>query len=128
METTRQRDVDPRDVSDRDQDSLVEEEEVVEEPMEVRLHRSVLGVGSKPRIKVPTYDGSLNAKECIDWINALDKTSKMCCHETKRTCISLVGCCTRRMKNTRKGKDQDWKPNLKVRSFQNIISFLCLER
>eukprot|EP00253_Pinus_taeda_P018546 PITA_18546 len=30
-------------------------------------------VGGKPKMEIPTYEGSLNAEELMDWINPLDK-------------------------------------------------------
>lgn len=30
-------------------------------------------MSSRPQSEVPTYDGSLNVEELIDWINTLDK-------------------------------------------------------
>lgn len=32
-----------------------------------------MDVGPKPKIEVPTYSGSLNGEDLIDWINGVDK-------------------------------------------------------
>lgn len=30
-------------------------------------------VGGKPKVEIPTYEGSLNVEEIMDWIRSLDK-------------------------------------------------------
>lgn len=64
--------VNTRDVSEQEDEVLTEGEEYEEEPVEVKLLRSVIGSSSRPKIEVPTYDGFLNAKELVDWIKYFD--------------------------------------------------------
>ena len=56
-----------------DDEEFVDEVEPQEELDLVRLFKLVIVVSSRPRLEVPTYDGSLNVEELIDWINTLDK-------------------------------------------------------
>ena len=58
--------------SENEEESL-EEAETQGDVDLVRLFKSVLETSSRPRSEVLIYDGSLNAKELIDWINTLDK-------------------------------------------------------
>eukprot|EP00253_Pinus_taeda_P031959 PITA_31959 len=44
-----------------------------EESPELRLLRSVLLASSKPKPKIPNYDGSLSADILLDWVSELDK-------------------------------------------------------
>ena len=37
------------------------------------MFRSIFGAGSSSRVDVPFYSGSLDPKELIDWINAMNK-------------------------------------------------------
>lgn len=52
---------------------MVQEEEEEPNGVEIRLLRVFMGIGSKPKIEVPTYSKSLNREELIDWIHKLDK-------------------------------------------------------
>ena len=45
----------------------------MQETPELRCFRSILGVNSRPRPELPTYDGSLVAEHLIDWISKMDK-------------------------------------------------------
>jgi hypothetical protein len=56
-----------------DEEILEEEEETIVETPEVRVLRSIFGVGSNSRAYLPFFGGSLNPEESIDWINAMNK-------------------------------------------------------
>ena len=43
------------------------------ESPEVRLLRSVLVASSKPKLKLPTYDGGLSIEVLLVWISKMDK-------------------------------------------------------
>ena len=58
--------------------NVEEEQSIEEEEPQGYLHpvtffKLVLATSSRPRTKVPTYDGILNAKELMSWINTLGK-------------------------------------------------------
>ena len=59
-----------RDTSDEE---MPEEEETTIETLEVRVLRSIFGVGSSSRIDVPFFGGSLIPEELIDWISDMNK-------------------------------------------------------
>ena len=61
------------DVSDRDEESLVEDVETIVDTIEIRFLMPILRANSRQKIEVPTYEGSLNAKEIVDWVRAMDK-------------------------------------------------------
>ena len=71
-ELAQRREVDIGDVSDEEV-QCQREEEKEEEIFETRIVRAILGVGSKPKLEVPMYEGSLDAKELINWISAMNK-------------------------------------------------------
>ena len=73
MEVGRQRDHKARDVSEVGEEAREKGAAHVEEALEVKLLRSVLGSSSRPKPKLSTYDGSLTTESLIDWINELDK-------------------------------------------------------
>jgi hypothetical protein len=62
MEDVRQCDANTKDVGEPEEESPIEEEEHEGEVVEVRLLRMVIGDNSRPKTKVPIYDGSLNTK------------------------------------------------------------------
>ena len=39
----------------------------------LRVVKMMVKVGGKPKVEIPTYEGSLNAEELMDWIRSLDK-------------------------------------------------------
>ena len=39
----------------------------------MRLLKEIIGVSSKPRLEIDAYNGGLNPKELVDWINTMDK-------------------------------------------------------
>ena len=59
-------------VSDEGEESIEEAKPQGEIDL-VRLFKSALETSSRPRIEVPTYEGSLNVEELIDQINYIDK-------------------------------------------------------
>lgn len=61
----------PEDASD-DEEEFAKEAKSQGDVDPIRLFKSILTVNSIPRSKMLMYDGSLNAKEFIDWINTLD--------------------------------------------------------
>ena len=62
METTKQQDPEAGDVSEVEEESLIEGEEPAEESVEVILLKSTLRYSSRLRIEIPTYNGSLEPK------------------------------------------------------------------
>ena len=56
-----------------DEEIPEEEEETIVETAEVRMFSSIFGAGSSSRANAPFYSGSLDPKELIDWINAMNK-------------------------------------------------------
>ena len=72
MESRNQGNVDVGDVSEPKFESL-EEEEHVAITLEMIFLKSVLGSSSKPRPKIPIYQGILNREELIDSINDMEK-------------------------------------------------------
>ena len=54
------------------EDSDVEEEEEEIDQDQMRLIRAISKIGKRPRVEVPSYSGSLNPEELIDWINELE--------------------------------------------------------
>ena len=56
-----------------DEQVLEEEEETTAETPEVKILKSIFGVGSSSKDDVPFYNGSLDLEELIDWINAMNK-------------------------------------------------------
>ena len=73
MELGRKRDPVAGYVSDPEGDDQDEEETPMAETPEMRYFRSILGATSRPKPKLPTYEGTLTAEHPIDWINELDK-------------------------------------------------------
>lgn len=72
METRNQGNVDDGDISEPEIESLEEEEHVAITP-EMRFLKLVLGSSSKPRPKIPIYQGCLSLEELIDCINDMEK-------------------------------------------------------
>lgn len=58
---------------DRKEEVVVATNGSDEEGLEIRLLRSVLLASSKPKPKIPNYDGSLSTEVLLDWISELDK-------------------------------------------------------
>jgi hypothetical protein len=74
METTQRLGVGAGDLSD----SEVEEEAgheadvTIEDASTKRLIKAIARMGAKAKMDIPVYEGSLDAKELLDWIRALD--------------------------------------------------------
>ena len=73
METDRRRDPEAGDVSEPEDEEQREEAAPMQETLELKYFRSIMGETSRPRPELPTYDGSLVVEHLIDWINELDK-------------------------------------------------------
>ena len=56
-----------------DEEIPEEEEETTVETPEVRMFRSIFGVGSSSRVDVPFFSGNLDPEELIDWIKSMNK-------------------------------------------------------
>lgn len=70
------RGLNPREESEdegKEEGSNVEEEEEAIDQDQMRLIRAISKIGKRPRAEVPSYSGSLNPKELIDWINELEE-------------------------------------------------------
>jgi len=70
LETTRRRDIDTGDISEPEE---ISEEKVEEETSQEKMVKMIVGLSSKPILKLPIYEGNLNPEELIDWISAMDK-------------------------------------------------------
>jgi hypothetical protein len=55
------------------EDSNVEEEEEEIDQDQMQLIRVISKIGKRPRVEVPSYFGSLNLEELIDWIKKLEE-------------------------------------------------------
>ena len=73
METGRRRDPEAGDVSEPKDEDQREEVALMQETLELRYFRSILGENSRPKPKLSTYDGSLIVEHLIEWISELDK-------------------------------------------------------
>ena len=60
---------DPKIGDDSEEEAIVTTDESDEEGPEMRLLRSVLLASSKPKPKIPNYDGSLSTEVLLDWIS-----------------------------------------------------------
>ena len=56
-----------------DEEVFEEEEETTTETPEVKILKSIFGVGSSSKTDVPFYNGSLDPEELIDWIISMNK-------------------------------------------------------
>jgi hypothetical protein len=59
---------DPEDEVEAEQ----QEEVVVEDASNERLIKAIAWMSSKTKMDIPSYEGSLDAEELLDWIRALD--------------------------------------------------------
>ena len=66
VEMNRQRDPDIEDVNENKEEPLAEEREIVASLVEIRLLKAVIGASMRPKPKVPTYHGDLDANELLD--------------------------------------------------------------
>ena len=66
MELDRQRDPKAGDVSEPKDEEKREEVAPMQETLDLRYFRSILGATSRPRPEFPTYDGSLVVEHLID--------------------------------------------------------------
>ena len=61
------------DEREEEQVNQEEQEEEVLNPDEEKHFKALTKIGKRPKFKVPTFLGKLNAKELIDWINELEE-------------------------------------------------------
>ena len=50
-----------------------EDVEAEEENENVKFMKMLAKVGSKPKLEIPMYEGSLNVEELMDWIRSIDQ-------------------------------------------------------
>ena len=50
-----------------------EDVEAEEENENVKFMKMLVKVGSKPKVEIPMYEGSLNAEELMDWMRSIDQ-------------------------------------------------------
>jgi hypothetical protein len=75
MEIRQRRNADAGDISESEDegDAGHEEEEIpAEDVANERLIKAIARMSSKTRMDIPSYEGSLDAEELLDWIRALD--------------------------------------------------------
>jgi hypothetical protein len=75
MEATQRRGADVGEFSDPEMEEEAghdQEEVTAEDASTERLIRAISRMSSKTKMDIPTYEGSLNAEELLDWIRALD--------------------------------------------------------
>jgi hypothetical protein len=75
METTQRRGAGTAEFSDsevEEEDGHAGEEVSAEDASTERLIKAILRMSSKTKMDIPVYEGSLNAKEFLDWIRALN--------------------------------------------------------
>lgn len=78
IEISQKRGADTRDVSDQEKEEKDREGEEsseqvdLEEERMVRMLKAVKGDGSKIKLDLPMYGGSLDGEELLDWIGAMD--------------------------------------------------------
>jgi hypothetical protein len=74
METTQRRGVGAGDLSDSEveEEAGHEEEVAAEDASTERLIKVIAKMSSKTKMDIPSYEGSLDAEELLDWIRALD--------------------------------------------------------
>ena len=70
MREAGRRDPEAGDVSEPE--SEAEPEERTEEDIGMKILKAVIGASSKPRVEIATYNGGLNTKELVDWINSME--------------------------------------------------------
>eukprot|EP00253_Pinus_taeda_P030391 PITA_30391 len=71
METAQRRAPDVK--TESSSEASDEEDEAGEETETAKVLKMLAKVGSKPKIEIPMYDGSLNAEELMDWIRSIDQ-------------------------------------------------------
>ena len=72
METTQRRASDDgADISS--EESAADVEEVEEDNETAKVLKMLAKFGSKPKMEIPMYEGSLNAEELMDWIRSIDQ-------------------------------------------------------
>jgi hypothetical protein len=74
METAQRRTAGAGDLSHSDNEAEAEPqgEVVAEDAANERLIKAIARMSSKTKMDIPTYEGSLDAEELLDWIRALD--------------------------------------------------------
>jgi hypothetical protein len=75
MEATQRRGADAGEFSDPEIEEEAghdQEEVTAEDASTERLIKAISRMSSKTKMDIPTYEGSLNAEELLDWIRALD--------------------------------------------------------
>ena len=102
-----------------DEEIPEEEEETPVETPDVRMFRSIFGASSGSRDFVPFYSGSLDPKELIDWINAMnkhfdyaevkeDRQVRFVVTRLRGACILVVGWCARGKNLKNKSRINNW--------------------
>ena len=71
METAQRRAPDVKTESSSEESE--EEAEAGEENETAKVLKMLAKVGSRPKIEIPMYEGSLNAEELMDWIRSIDQ-------------------------------------------------------
>ena len=72
METTQRRAPDDG-AESSSEESDADVEEVEEDNETAKVLKMLEKVGSKPKMEIPMYEGSLNAEELMDWIRSIDQ-------------------------------------------------------
>jgi hypothetical protein len=75
METTQRRGADAEEFNDPEMEEEaghVEGEVAAEDAATERLIKAISRMSSKTKMHIPTYEGSLNVEELLDWIRAMD--------------------------------------------------------
>jgi hypothetical protein len=73
METTQRRVLDVGYVSEAENEKVKVEEVVARDVVEECLLRAVAKLGARAKVDIPMYEGSLETKEFLDWIQVMDK-------------------------------------------------------
>ena len=122
METTQRRGADVEEFSDPEIEEEAghhdQEEVAAEDASTERLIRAISRMSSKTKMDIPTYEGSLNAEDLLDWIRALDtyfdyedieedKKNKTCGHQVEGTRSPMVGRAAGRQTFQRQIEDQE---------------------
>jgi hypothetical protein len=74
METTQRHTAGAGDLSDSEGEAEAEQqgEVVAEDVASERLIKAITRMSSKMKMDIPTYEGSLDEEDLLDWIRALD--------------------------------------------------------
>lgn len=64
---------DPKGSDDSEEENVTMTDESDEDGPELKVLKSVLMASSKPKPKLPNYDGNLSTEALLDWISVMDK-------------------------------------------------------